>query len=89
MPRYSERPYGLAPKQGPKFPANAQPISTAPQATARPVWVFERDGKRHPAIFHRGQWMKVVRFPRDSHTGQVRVAMDGTTVSNPIAWSSS
>ena len=30
--------------------------------------------------------MKVVQFPRDPHSGQVRVAMDGTTVSNPIAW---
>ena len=89
MPRYSERPYGLAPKQGPKFPQHAKPIATAPQATSRPVWVYERDGKRHPALFHKGQWMRVVSYPRDPHTGQTRRAMDGTVVSNPIAWSSS
>jgi hypothetical protein len=29
--------------------------------------------------------MRVTQFPRDPHTGQVRVAMDGTTVSNPVA----
>jgi hypothetical protein len=89
MPRYSEQPYGLKPNTRPQFPANAQPINTAPQATARPVWIYERDGKRHAALFHKGQWMKVVRYPRDSHTGQARVAMDGTTISNPLAWSSS
>ena len=64
-------------------------LPTAPQATARPIWVYERDGKRHAALFHKGQWMKVVRFPRDPHSGQARVAMDGTTVSNPIAWACS
>jgi hypothetical protein len=89
MPRYSERPYGLAPKQGPRFPANAQAISTAPMNSARPIWVYERDGKRSAALYYKGEWKKVVRFPRDEHTGQVRVAMDGTSVSSPVAWSSS
>ena len=83
MPRFSETPYGLKPNTGPKFPANAQPIASAPTATARPVLVYERDGKRHAALFHKGQWMKVTQFPRDSHTGQTRMAMDGTVVSNP------
>jgi hypothetical protein len=89
MPRYSERPYGLKPATGPQFPAHAQPISTAPQATARPVWVYERDGKRHPAIFHRGQWMKVVPQQRDPYSGTTRIAMNGDIVHDPIAWTSS
>jgi hypothetical protein len=89
MPRYSTTPYGLAQKQGPRFPANAQRIESTPTATARPIWVYERDGKRHAALFHKGQWMRVAQFPRDSHTGQTRFAMDGTVVSNPIAWASS
>jgi hypothetical protein len=89
MPRYSEQPYGLKPAARVQFPQNAQPIASAPTATARPIWVYERDGKRHAALFHKGQWMKVVRYPRDAHSGQARVAMDGVTVSNPIAWSSS
>ena len=89
MPRYSTTPFGLKPAARVQFPQNARAISTAPQATARPIWVYEQNGKRHAALFHKGQWMKVVQFPRDQHSGQVRVAMDGTTVSNPIAWSSS
>jgi hypothetical protein len=89
VPRYSERPYGLKPNTAPKFPQNAQPISTAPQATARPIWVYEQSGKRHPALFHKGQWMKVVSHPRDPYTGQTRMAMDGTVVHNPVAWASS
>jgi hypothetical protein len=89
MPRYSTTPWGVKPEQRPNFPANAQPINTAPQATARPIWVYERDGKRHAALYHRGQWQRVVRFPRDPHSGQTRVAMDGSVISNPIAWSSS
>jgi hypothetical protein len=89
MPRYSEQPYGLKPNTRVQFPQNAHAISTAPQATARPIWVYEQNGQRHAALFHKGQWMKVTQFPRDSHTGQTRVAMDGTVVHNPIAWSSS
>ena len=89
MPRYSTTPYGLKPAARPQFPKNARAISTAPTATARPIWVYEQSGKRHAALYHKGQWMKVVQFPRDSHTGQGRVAMDGSVVSNPIAWSSS
>ena len=89
MPRYSPTPYGVKPEQKVQFPAHAQPISTAPTATARAVILYERDGKRHAALYHRGQWMKVVRYPRDPHTGQARVAMDGTVISNPLAWSSS
>jgi hypothetical protein len=89
MPRYSERPYGLKPNTGPQFPQNAQPIASAPTNSARPITVYERDGKRHQALFYKGQWMRVVAFPRDSHTGMVRVAMDGSTVANPIAWASS
>ena len=89
MPRYSETAYGLKPEQRVQFPANAQPISTAPQATARPIWVYERDGKKHAALFHKGQWQKVVAFPRDPQTGHRRIAMNGVTISNPLAWSSS
>ena len=78
MPRYSDQPYGLKPEQRAQFPANAQPISTAPNGDrASRSAVYERDGKRHAALYHRGQWMKVVRYPRDPHTGQARVAMDG------------
>lgn len=58
MPTYSTTPYGIKPNTGPKFPANAQPISTAPQATARPIWVYEQSGRRHPALFYKGQWQR-------------------------------
>ena len=85
--KISEQPYGLKPAARVQFPENAQAISTARNGDRKTIWVYEQNGKRHPALFHKGQWMKVVRFPRDSHTGQARVAMDGTTVSNPIAWS--
>ena len=33
--------------------------------------------------FTKDNGCKVVRFPRDAHSGQARVAMDGTTVSKP------
>jgi hypothetical protein len=89
MPRYTTTPYGLAPRQGPRFPTNAQAIASAPLNSARPIAVFERDGTKHHALFYKGEWRRVVAFPRDSHTGQVRVAMDGTSVANPIAWASS
>jgi hypothetical protein len=89
MPRYSDTPYGLKANSGRKFPTNAQPISTAPQATARPIFVYEQDGKRHAALFHKGQWMRVVSQPRDPYSGTTRVAMDGSIVHNPIAWTTS
>ena len=80
MPRYSTTPSGLKPEQRCSFPRTRSRLATAPTATARAVLLYERDGKRHAALFHNGQWMKVIRYPRDPHSGQVRTAMDGTTV---------
>jgi hypothetical protein len=76
MPRYTETPYGSKPASGPRIPANAAPIATAPQNSSRPVLVYERDGSRHPAIYHKGQWMKVVSV-RDPYTGGTNLWMNG------------
>ena len=90
MPRYSERPYGLKPAARAKVSCRTHSRLVQPRRRPRDRFgSYERDGKRHPALFHKGQWMRVVQFPRDSHTGQVRVAMDGTTVSNPDCLGSS
>lgn len=45
MPRYSETSYGLKPAAGPRSPANAQPIASAPQASPRPIGIFEPERK--------------------------------------------
>jgi hypothetical protein len=92
--RYSDRPQlnytgqRAADDWRNRFPSNAQSIATAPSNTARAVWVFEPDGKRHAAIHHRGQWQKISRF-HDNRTGTTQWRMTGEAVANPIAWASS
>ena len=63
MPRYSDA-LRLEARQKVQFPANAQPIALPQRLPRDRIWVYERDGKRHAALFHKGQWMKVVRYPR-------------------------
>src|SRR5262249_12549295 len=64
-----------------RFPANAQPLATAPSNSARPVWIYEPNGKGWLALHHRGQWQKLVR-QTDNRTGTTRLRMCGEAVAN-------
>src|SRR5215470_4032051 len=68
-----------------RFPQGAQPIASAPQETSQPLAVYEANGKGHWALHHSGAWRKISPF-RDGCTGAVNWRMDGTTISNPVAW---
>ena len=94
--RYSDRPqliYGRSPTANTdlwqnRFPANAQPIASAPERSVAPIYVFEPSGEAHPALFYRGQWMKIAP-ERDQYTGATRWRMSGESVVNPVCWASS
>lgn len=66
------------------FPADAQPIQSAPQ-TSTPVLVYGQDGNGHWAIFHKEAWRKL-EPQRDSYSGAVSWRMNGEQVAQPIAW---
>jgi hypothetical protein len=70
-----------------RFPRNAQPIASAPQASSRPVTVFEPDGSSYRAIYHSGRWRQVESF-RDPYSGEVHQKMT-SVVNNPVVWVSS
>jgi hypothetical protein len=71
-----------------RFPAHSQPLATAPERSASPVWVYEPSGEAHRAVFYRGQWQKV-GVERDPRDGTSRLRMTGETVMNPVRWASS
>jgi hypothetical protein len=89
--KYTTEPYGGTTKQDDwrsRFPANARPIATAPEQSARPVLIYEPDGKSHWCLHHRGQWQKLQPF-RDGRDGSVAWRMNGEQVAQPVAWASS
>jgi len=75
-----------APLTRDELPQGAQPIATAPERTSQPVIVHEASGQGHWALHYNGAWRKVAPF-KDWRTGSVSWRMDGTEVSNPVAWS--
>jgi hypothetical protein len=68
-----------------RFPAHAQSMASAPQ-TSQPILIHEANGKTSWALHHMGSWRKLAPF-KDHKTGAVSWRMDGTQVSNPVAWS--
>jgi hypothetical protein len=85
--RYTSTPYGIAPKQE-RLPRNAQPMSTAPSHAARPIRVFEPDGRSYVAMHHLGRWQRTETL-LDPYSGKHRTVMTGEFVNNPVAWASS
>src|SRR5262245_10904455 len=69
-----------------RFPEGAQPIATAPERSGSPMQVFEANGTAHWALHHNGAWRKLSPF-RDFKDGSVSWRLDGTQISNPVAWS--
>jgi hypothetical protein len=90
--RYTDKPYGYSPQQTEdfrsRFPARARSMESAPMAAARPILVYEPDGTPHWALHHLGAWREV-EAKRDPFTGEYRTAMNGSLISNPVAWTSS
>jgi hypothetical protein len=89
--KYSDKPqlsYGRATGDDwrGRFPADAQPIATAPERSATAVLVYEPNGQGHWAMHYSGAWRKVAPF-KDWRTGSISWRMDGTEVNNPVAWS--
>ena len=87
--KYSDRPYagrqigGLALT---RFPQGAQPMHTAPQASATPVVIYGADGRSHWALNHRDSWRKLEPY-KDSQSGAVQWRMNGEMIAQPLAWS--
>jgi hypothetical protein len=69
-----------------KLPADAQPIATAPRASATPIVVYGADGKGHWALAHRDSWHKLAPY-KDFRTGAVSWRMNGEQIPHAIAWS--
>jgi hypothetical protein len=90
MPRYTDKPYGgqspAADDWRTRFPAHSRSMESAP-ATARPLRLFEPDGKSRWGIHHLGVWREVERV-RDPYSGQYSVRMNGCLIS-PVRWASS
>jgi hypothetical protein len=88
--RYTEKPYGghgsRAADPWSRFPANAQPMQSAPTA-ASPIKLFENDGRARYGVHHLGSWREVERV-RDARTGGFAIRMNGSVI-NPVAWASS
>jgi hypothetical protein len=70
-----------------RFPANARPIDSAP-TMSQPIKVFDPSGKSQWALFHCGAW-RGLSPQKDFKTGAVRWAMDGSLISQAVAWASS
>ena len=68
-----------------RFPQGAQPIATAPEHSSQPVVVIEANGHQSWALKHNNAWRKLSPF-KDHRTGAVQWRMDGTLISNPVAW---
>jgi hypothetical protein len=68
-----------------RFPADAQPIASAPECSATPILVYEPNGTGNWALHHNGAWRKVAPF-KDWRTGAVSWRMDGALIDNPVAW---
>jgi hypothetical protein len=69
-----------------KLPADAQPIATAPRASATPIVVYGSDGKGHWALAHRDSFHKLAPY-KDFRTGAVSWRMNGEQIPHAIAWS--
>jgi len=69
-----------------RFPQGARPIATAPERTATPIVVHEASGASHWALHHNGAWRKLAPF-KDYRDGSVSWRINGTSISNPVAWS--
>jgi hypothetical protein len=71
-----------------RFPANAQPITTAPENGGRLVYVFEPSGQRHVAGFNsRLGWCKA-EVKKDA-AGAVHWAISDSRIPQPVLWASS
>jgi hypothetical protein len=94
--KYSDRPQLMYGENRPtiedlwrRFPANAQPIATAPENSGRLIYVFEPDGERHVAGFNsRHGWVKA-ESRRDEHTGASRWVLTDERIPQPVVWASS
>src|SRR5262245_52658346 len=69
-----------------RFPQGSQPIATAPQHSAQPVWVMTANGQGNWALHHNGAWQKLQPF-KDFKSGAVTWRMNGEQISQPVAWS--
>ena len=70
-----------------RFPGHAQPITSAPQLGSQPVKIFNPKGEARWALYHLGAW-RGLSPRRDSKTGAVTWAMDGSLINQAVAWSS-
>jgi hypothetical protein len=68
-----------------RIPQGAQPIGTAPQASAVPIQVIDGDGKASWCLYHRDCWRKLEPH-KDGKYGSVSWRMNGEFVRQPIAW---
>jgi hypothetical protein len=85
-PFVARNPRGVGDDWGGRFPQGSQPIATAPERSGTPVMVYEANGTGHWALHYHNGWKKLSPF-KDSKSGGVQWRMDGTMVSNPVAWS--
>ena len=70
-----------------KLPADAQPIATAPRASATPIVVYGgSDGKGYWALAHRDAFYKLQPY-KAFRDGSVQWRMSGEQVPHAIAWS--
>jgi hypothetical protein len=87
--KYSDKPQLHGGQSGSnwrgRFPADAQPIATAPERSAQPILVYEANGTGHWALHHGGAWRKLAPY-KDWRTGDVQWRMDGTAISQAVAW---
>ena len=87
--RYTDKPYGGGRQTGAnvyhRFPAGAQPMQTAPSASATPVVIYDATGG-HWCLNHRDSWQKLQPY-KDFKSGQVQWRMNGEMVAHPLAWS--
>jgi hypothetical protein len=89
--KFSDRPqlnYGGNQPASPwnRFPQGSQPIASAPESTSTPVIVTQANGHSHWALHYQNAWRKISPF-KDWRTGAVSWRMDGTEITNPVAWS--
>jgi hypothetical protein len=70
-----------------RFPAHARPITSAPTLGSQAIRVYDPSGKPHWALWHCSAW-RGLSPRRDSKTGAVTWAMDGSLINQAVAWSS-